>query len=139
MTRKILLIANFRKPRTANEKTENDFHEMCQNLLGRCKESGKELAISKSEIGDLLKEAVAHHASCEEARWRTENLSHLALFHAWQAGIRFNRIKKLVGHGHWQSWLKNNNVGISERTVQLYMKIDNDNPHMRLMKPNPQR
>lgn len=99
---------------------------------------GKELAI-RDELRDLLKETVDHHKHCEAARAAVENAQQLAMFHAWQAGIRLNRMKALIGHGNWQEWVAANVRGISERTVRLYCKIDNDNPELRDVKPNRQR
>jgi hypothetical protein len=104
--------------------------------------STSELTIRKSELSELLAEAVVHHNHVEAARGAAENAQQLALFHAWQAGIRLNKIKTLVGHGNWQDWLEENFCQprrITERTAQLYMKIDNDNPHLRNVKPNLKR
>jgi|GEM_PF-2793954 len=88
----------------------------------------------KSEIGDLLKEAIEHHGQCEEARASVIKRQQLALWHAWQVGIRLNQIKALIRRGDWEDWLELNlcePLKISIRTAQLYMKIDHDNPHLR--------
>jgi hypothetical protein len=99
---------------------------------------GKELAI-RDELRALVKETGDHHKHCEAARAAVANAQQLAMFHAWQAGIRLNRMKALIGHGNWQEWVAANVRGISERTVRLYCKIDNDNPELRDVKPNRQR
>lgn len=99
---------------------------------------GKELAI-RDELRNLLKETIDHHRLCDAARAAVENAQQLAMFHAWQAGIRLNKIKALVGRGNWLPWVAANVRGISERTVEIYLKIDNDNPELRNVKPNPQR
>lgn len=98
----------------------------------------KELAV-RDELRDLRKETLDHHNHCDAARAAVENNKQLAMFHAWQAGIRLNKMKALVGHGNWQEWVAVNVRGISERTVRLYCKIDNDNPELRDVKPNRQR
>jgi hypothetical protein len=102
----------------------------------------KALAIRKTELTNLLTEAVEHHHHAEAARAAVANAQQLALFHAWQAGIRLNDMKRLVGHGHWQNWCEANfckPFGISDRTARLYMKIDTDNPHLRGLPANRQR
>ena len=102
----------------------------------------KSLAVRKAELENLLTEAVEHHNHVEVARSAVANAQQLALFHAWQAGIRLNNMKKLVGHGNWQSWCEINfckPFGISDRTARLYMKIDTDNAHLRDLPPNRQR
>ena len=97
---------------------------------------------AKAEIEKLLEEAVEHHMHVAAARSAVENGQQLALFHAWQSGIRLNKIKSIVGHGNWQAWVEGNvrkPQGISDRTVRLYMKIDADNPELREGKANRQR
>jgi hypothetical protein len=104
--------------------------------------NGKELAVRKEEIRDLLKEAIEHHKHTEAARNAVANGQQLALFHAWQAGIRLNKMKELVGHGNWQDWVEENFCsprGVSYQTAVLYCKIDNDNAELRDAKPNLQR
>ena len=61
----------------------------------------KPLAVRRTELKNLLNEAVEHHNHVETARTAVENAQQLALFHAWQAGIRLNKMKELIGHGHW--------------------------------------
>src|SRR5213080_1436977 len=98
--------------------------------------AGKELAVRKTELGVLLKETLEHHRHCKAARGAVGNAQQLAMFHAWQAGIRLNRMKALVGHGSWMDWLELNFRG-SRQTAELYMRIDKQNPHVRdLKKPN---
>jgi hypothetical protein len=102
----------------------------------------KSLAVRKTELKDLLSEAVEHHNHVEAARAAVANAQQLAVFHAWQAGIRLNNMKRLVGHGNWQNWCETNfckPFGISDRTARLYMKIDADNAHLRNLPPNRQR
>jgi hypothetical protein len=102
----------------------------------------KSLAVRKTELKSLLTEAAEHHHHVEAARTAVANAQQLALFHAWQAGIRLNNMKKLVGHGNWQSWCESNfckPFGISDRTARLYMKIDTDNAHLRDLPANRQR
>lgn len=88
----------------------------------------------KSEISDLLKEAIEHHGQCEQARALVVKRQQLALWHAWQAGIWLNKIKALIRRGDWAVWLELNfcqPLKISVRTAQLYMKIDHDNLELR--------
>jgi hypothetical protein len=88
----------------------------------------------RSEIKDLLKEAKDHHDQCEAARASVASAQRLALWHAWQAGIRLNRMKVLIGRGDWLAWLDLNfckPLEISVRTAQVYMKIDRDNADLR--------
>lgn len=102
----------------------------------------KPLAVRRTELKNLLNEAVEHHNHVETARTAVENAQQLALFHAWQAGIRLNKMKELIGHGHWLNWLDINFCkphGLAERTAHAYMKIDTDNAELRHVKPNPQR
>ena len=99
----------------------------------------KSLAVRKADLENLLTEAVEHHNYVETARSAVANAQQLALFHAWQAGIRLNEMKKLVGHGNWQSWFEINfckPFGVSDRTARLYMKIDTDNAHLRNRPPS---
>ena len=53
----------------------------------------KPLAIRKTELTNLLNEAVEHHNHVEAARAAVASAQQLALFHAWQAGIRLNKMK----------------------------------------------
>ena len=102
----------------------------------------KSLAVRKTELKNLLNEAVEQHNHAEAARAAVANAQQLAVFHAWQAGIRLNNMKRLVGHGNWQTWCESNfckPFGISDRTARLYMKIDTDNAHLRDLPPNRQR
>jgi hypothetical protein len=88
----------------------------------------------KAEIKELLKEATEHHAQCEVAYASVVRGQRLALWHAWQAGIRLNRMKALIPRGDWVDWLDLNFCGpvkVSLRTAQLYMKIDADNADLR--------
>lgn len=106
------------------------------------KRDEKPLTIRKTELTNLLNEAVEHHNHVEASRAAVANAQQLALFHAWQAGIRLNNMKRLVGHGNWQNWCETNfckPFGISDRTARLYMKIDADNAHLRDLPPNRQR
>src|SRR5215469_3144074 len=102
----------------------------------------KSLAIRKDELTNLLNEAAEHHNHVEAARAAVANAQQLALFHAWQAGIRLNRMKALVGHGNWKDWLESefcNPRGISYQTAVLYMKIDKENAELRDADANIQR
>jgi hypothetical protein len=107
------------------------------------KNSGeRSLAARKTELIDLLNEAVEHHNHVEAARAAVANAQQLALFHAWQAGIRLNKMKALIGHGSWRRWLEGNFCnarGISYQTAVLYMKIDKDNAELRNVDANIQR
>jgi hypothetical protein len=96
--------------------------------------TGKELALRAGELRDLLKEAVDHHKHTMAARSSVENGQQLALFHAWQAGVRLNKMKELVGHGNWEKWVESNFCDPNDLTIrmaQIYMKIDNDNAELR--------
>src|SRR6266480_32626 len=102
----------------------------------------KSLALRKTELKNLLNEAIEHHNHVEAARAAVANAQQVALFHAWQAGVRLNTMKRLVGHGNWQNWCETKfckPFGISDRTARLYMKIDTDNAHLRNLPPNRQR
>jgi hypothetical protein len=88
----------------------------------------------KSEINDLLNGAIEHHGHCETARASVLERQRLALWHAWQVGIRLNSIKALIPRGDWADWLELNFCNpskISVRTAQVYMKIDTDNANLR--------
>lgn len=96
--------------------------------------NGKELAIRKEEIRDLLKEAIAHHKYCETARGSVLSAQQVAMWHGWQTGIRLNEMKELIGSGNWQDWLELNfcqEADVTIRTAQIYMKIDSDNSELR--------
>ena len=102
----------------------------------------KSLAVRKTELENLLTEAVEHHNHVEAARAAVANAQQLALFHAWQAGIRLNKMKALIGHGSWRDWLDANFCnprGISYQTAVLYMKIDKENAELRNVDANIQR
>lgn len=88
----------------------------------------------KSEITDLLNGAIEHHGHCETARASVLERQRLALWHAWQVGLRLNSIKALIPRGDWGDWLELNFCNpskISVRTAQVYMKIDTDNANLR--------
>lgn len=88
----------------------------------------------KSEIKDLLKEAIDHHGRCEAARTSVLRTQRLALWHAWQVGIRLNGTKALIRRGDWVYWLELNfckPLKVSIRTAQVYMKIDSENADLR--------
>lgn len=90
--------------------------------------------LRRSKLSDLLKEAVEHHDHCEAACAATLSAQRVALWHAWQAGIRLNRMKALIRRGDWIDWLDLNFcqlLKISVRTAQVYMKIDSDNAELR--------
>jgi hypothetical protein len=97
--------------------------------------SPKEIILQrKSEIKELLKGAIEHHGGCEVARASVTERQQLALWHAWQVGIRLNSIKPLIPRGDWADWLELNfcrPLRISIRTAQVYMKIDHDNVELR--------
>jgi hypothetical protein len=102
----------------------------------------KSLAIRKTELENLVTEAVEHHNHVEAARAAVANAQQLALFHAWQAGIRLNKMKALIGHGSWRDWLAGNFCSpraISYQTAVLYMKIDKENAELRNVDANIQR
>ncbi|SRR6266404_1973398 len=104
--------------------------------------STNQLAIRKDEITTLVKEAIDFHERAQASKNSTLDAQQAALFNAWQCGIRLNKIKALVGHGHWNTWLDVHFCkphGLSDRTARLYMKIDNDNPKLRHGKANRQR
>ena len=99
----------------------------------------KPLAVRRTELKNLLNEAVEHHNRVEAARAAVANAQQLALFHAWQAGIRLNNMKRLVGHGNWQNWCETNFChprGISYQTAVLYMEIDKENAELRNVDAN---
>ena len=88
----------------------------------------------KAGIKNLLNEAIDHHGECEIACASVLTAQKLALWHAWQAGIRLNEMKALIGRGDWLYWLDLNfckPCKISLRTAQVYMKIDSDNADLR--------
>jgi len=95
----------------------------------------KEVSLhEKAGIKELLKEATEHHGQCEVAYASVVRGQRLALWHAWQAGIRLNEMKALIPRGDWVDWLDLNfcqPVKVSLRTAQLYMKIDADNADLR--------
>ena len=88
----------------------------------------------KCEIKELLKEAIEYHGRCDAARASVTERQQVALWHAWQVGIRLNSIKLLIPRGDWTDWLDLNfcrPLKISVRTAQIYMKIDHDNANLR--------
>ena len=95
----------------------------------------KEVSLhEKAGIKELLKEATEHHGQCETAYASAVRGQRLALWHAWQAGIRLNEMKALIPRGDWVDWLDLNFCGpvkVSLRTAQLYMKVDADNADLR--------
>jgi hypothetical protein len=99
------------------------------------KSTDKQLAIAKKgELAQLLKEAVTHHKHCEAARSSVANAQQVAMWHAWQTGLRLNAMKQIVQSGDWLDWLEANfcaQYEISQSTAYLYMKIDNDNVELR--------
>lgn len=95
----------------------------------------KTLAVGeKQRIAHLLKEAIEHHQRCAVARLEAAGKQDEAIYEAWQAGVRLNKIKPEIGHGNWLPWLDLNfckRATVVPRMAQLYMKIDNDNPNAR--------
>jgi hypothetical protein len=92
----------------------------------------KQLALTKTaDLRQLTKEAKQFYAEAESARSIVENGAMTALENAWQCGKRLNAIKAIIGHGNWLTWLENHWPELTERTSQLYMKIDNVNPKAR--------
>jgi hypothetical protein len=92
------------------------------------------MVITKAEVSRLLTEAVAHHRHTEAARAAAASGQELALFHAWQAGIRLNQLKPIIGFGNWQTWLETNFCKprkCSYQTAALYMQIDTQNEELR--------
>ena len=88
----------------------------------------------RGELADLLREAFKHHEHCEAARSSVMNAQQVALWHGWQAGIRLNRMKEILGAGDWLDWLDLNFCRprkVSQRTAYIYMKIDSDNAALR--------
>jgi hypothetical protein len=120
-------------------------NDVCGRLRGSPMErttDEKQLATRQTQLAELLDEAVEHHNHVEAARAAVANAQQLALFHAWQAGIRLNKMKALVPHGSWQDWLEVNFCnarGISYQTAVLYMKIDKENAELRDVEANLQR
>jgi hypothetical protein len=90
----------------------------------------KQLIVSRTaELRQLTKEAKQFFAEAEKQRASVEAGVASALDKAWQCGKRLNAIKAIVGHGNWLPWLENHWPELPERTAQLYMKIDRDNPN----------
>ena len=57
----------------------------------------KSLSVRKAELENLLTEAVEHHNYVETARSAVANAQQVALFHAWQAGIRPGKVWSMSG------------------------------------------
>lgn len=96
-----------------------------------------EIAKRKSELTQLVSAAQISHRHCEAARSAVESGQQLALYYAWQTGVRLNRMKELVGFGDWMDWLELNFLNplkISYQTAALYMRIDAQNEHLRSAK-----
>jgi len=88
----------------------------------------------KSETKQLLTEAIDHHKHCEAACSAVLRTQQVALWHAWQVGIRLNHMKALIHRGDWLDWLDINfckPLKVSIRTAQVYMKIDTENAELR--------
>lgn len=89
---------------------------------------------ARGEIAKLLEQAIEHHQHCVAARSSVANAQQLAMWHAWQSGIRLNQMKPLIAAGDWEDWVELNFCGpleVSLRTAQTYMKIDKDNQALR--------
>ncbi|TMJ17847.1 MAG: DUF3102 domain-containing protein [Alphaproteobacteria bacterium] len=80
-------------------------------------------------IKHQLEEAKSLHAQAQEAEASAESNTLVALEKAWQCGKRLNLIKESIGHGNWLTWLGSNWPQLTDRTAQVYMKIDRDNPN----------
>lgn len=65
-----------------------------------------------------------------------EDSKNKAIHHAIECGAALIEAKALCVHGEWLGWLKSN-CDVSERTVQVYMKLANEYPL--LEESNPQR
>lgn len=78
-----------------------------------------------------LKKALEHHKACLDARDSVEEKKTLALYHAYQAGVFFNRAKEALEHGEWLPWLQKNVCKpnkVSERTIRRYTQLVCSNP-----------
>ncbi|SRR6266513_2680100 len=94
---------------------------------------GRELRLQKKGIARLLLLAIKHHKAAESIATQVEAGKQRAIEHAWRCGQALNKIKPLVGHGNWQSWMQLHFCkprAISYQTAALYMKIDRDNPNI---------
>jgi hypothetical protein len=58
-----------------------------------------------------------------EARQKVVTSSKDGLEHAIECGEMLNAAKKKVGHGDWQSWLKQHCPDIKPRTATYYMRF----------------
>jgi len=91
------------KRRTAGEQTQRD---------KRPGVSGTE----KTAVASLAKDINEAHATVLASHKKT-------LTAAMEAGRHLTDAKKLVGHGKWLAWLKENCPQISERTARNYLTL----------------
>jgi hypothetical protein len=94
------------------------------------KSTGKELEIRNVEVKKLRQEIIFHHERFSAARDSVITMMQAGLWHRWQAGIRLNQIKSIVGQGDWLLWVETN-LPFDERTARRYMEIDNRHPDLR--------
>jgi hypothetical protein len=82
-----------------------------------------------AELKQHLAKARRFHAEVIEASATREAADKTELERAWQCGKELNVIKESLGHGNWLMWLNANWPELPDRTAQVYMKIDRDNPN----------
>ena len=71
--------------------------------------------LKKTDLTDLAKRINQEHQSCEESLKKGLN-------HALNCGKLLLEAKKLVQHGEWLPWIRDN-CQFSERTAQVYMRV----------------
>ena len=71
--------------------------------------------LEKGELNDLAQRINQEHQSCEESLKQ-------GLKHALDCGKLLLEAKKLVQHGEWLPWIREN-CHFSERTAQVYMRV----------------
>lgn len=81
-------------------------------------------------LTELREQINFHHAQFCNAAEQVLSARQVGLYHRWQCGMKLNEAKSLIGHGNFTVWIESN-CRFDERTAQRYMKIDNDNAHLR--------
>jgi hypothetical protein len=81
------------------------------------------------ELQQHLAKAKRLHAEAIAASATREAADKTELERAWLCGKELNVIKEGLGHGNWLTWLGAHWSELPDRTAQVYMKIDRDNPN----------
>lgn len=83
--------------------------------------------MQQSKVADLTLERLARdirelHNTAQSLDEQAINARKTAVAKAREAGLKLIEAKRIIGHGNWLLWLKEN-TNIPERTAQAYMRI----------------